>query len=177
MRSTYRYSGFGLTFDSEWPCPVFAPGAGPADVRIRVGPVPEGLERPVVRGVMFEAEANRILLNVRGTARFLIEDGREITVEPAHGVAEESVRVFLTPALGVLLLQRGAFVLHAAACASPRGAVLLAGSSGRGKSTLLAALLARGHRMLADDVSAIGLDAAGHPIAHPAFSRLGLLAD
>jgi hypothetical protein len=176
--SFYRYSGFGLTFDCEIPCPEFITSDGPADVRICVGAVPESLEQPIVRGVTFEAEANRVLLNFRGTARFLIQDGRQITVQPARDASEDSVRVFLTgAALGALLLQRGAFVLHAAACASAQGAILLAGSSGRGKSTLLAALLARGCEMLADDLSAVALDTSGYPIAHPAFSRLRLFAD
>jgi hypothetical protein len=176
--SFYRYSGFGLTFDCEIACPDFIPSDGPVDARIRVGAVPERLERPITRGPIFEGEPNRVLLNFPGTARFLVQDGREITVHPAREASEDSVRLFLTgPALGALLLQRGALVLHAAACASTQGAILLAGLSGRGKSTLLAALLTRGHVMLADDVTTVALDATGHPIAHPASAQLKLCAD
>jgi hypothetical protein len=179
MADLHRYAALGLTLDCEIPCPEFSAGdGGPVDVRIRVGRVPEALERPIVSGVTFEADAHRVLLNFPRAARFLVRDGSEITVEPAPEASDDSVRVFLAgPALGVLLLQRGTLALHAAACASARGAILLAGASGRGKSTLLAALLARGHRMLSDDLSAVALDATGRPIVHPAFARVKLFAD
>jgi hypothetical protein len=174
----HRYAGFGLTLDCEIACPELLPGDGATDVRVRVGAVPESLERPLARGVTFEADAEQVLLSFPGAARFLVHQGREITVQPASEAADDSVRAFLLgPALGAVLLQRGVLALHAAACASATGAVLLAGASGRGKSTLLAALLARGHRMLSDDLSAVTLDSAGLPIAHPAFARVRLLAD
>src|SRR5262249_22061683 len=150
---SHRYSGFGLILDCEIDCPELLPGEGEPDVRIRTGQVPEALERPLARGVTFEADADRVLLSFPGAARFLVQHGREITVQPATGAADDSVRAFLIgPVLGAAVLQRGGLAMHASACASDAGAMLLAGASGRGKSTLVAALLARGHDLLADDL-------------------------
>lgn len=172
------YAGFGLNFESDLECPAFPEASGPVDVEIRMGRVPEHLDPPVQRGVTFEAQTDRVLLTFPGVGRFLIESGRRITVEPSANASEDAVRVFLTgPALAALLLQRGLFLLHAAACELPAGTVLLAGSSGRGKSTVLAALLARGHRLVADDLAAVTLDDAGHPVVHTASSSLKLFPD
>lgn len=59
------------------------------------------------------------------------------------------------PARRFLLQQRGLIVLHAAAVRLGCRAIALLGSSGSGKSTLAAALLARGHRLMAEDILAI----------------------
>ena len=57
-------------------------------------------------------------------------------------------------------------VFHASAAASPAGSVLLLGPSGAGKTTLAAALTARGWQYIGDE--ALGLDeAATHLVANP----------
>jgi len=177
VSALHRYAGFGLTFECELPSPGFAPSDEPADVRIRIGAVPARLERPVVRGLTFEADAHRVLLRCPGSARFLIQEATDITMQPESEAPEDVVGPSVGAALGVLLIQRGAFMVHAAACASGQGAIVLTGFAGRGKSTLLAALVARGHDLLADDLVAIGLDASDHPIAHPAFAQFTLRVD
>jgi hypothetical protein len=79
----------------------------------------------------------------------------------------------LGPVFALLLHQRGQFVLHASAVESAGGAVVFAGRSGWGKSTLAAALHARGCGMLSDDVTAISLG-AGHPTVLPGFPQFKL---
>jgi hypothetical protein len=56
--------------------------------------------------------------------------------------------------LPLLMLERGELVLHAAAALTPAGAVAVCGPSGRGKSTLVAALDRCGFPVLAEDVVA-----------------------
>jgi dephospho-CoA kinase len=58
---------------------------------------------------------------------------------------------------GILLHQRGDFVLHASAVRVGDRAMLFAGSSGAGKSTMAAALVKRGYPMITDDVCAISI--------------------
>jgi hypothetical protein len=57
--------------------------------------------------------------------------------------------------LGLALHQRGVFTLHAGAVGIDGRAVAIMGHKGAGKSTLAAALRARGHSLLSDDVVAL----------------------
>ncbi len=70
-----------------------------------------------------------------------------------------------------LVMRARGWALHAASLADERGAVVLAGPEGAGKSTLSAALLLRGLRYLGDDVAVLHggrCQGIGRPIS---FSR------
>jgi hypothetical protein len=111
-------------------------------------------------------------------ARYLIVNGQQIWIEPDADSAESDVRLFLLgSALGALLHQRRMLPLHASAIQTANGAALFVGPSGRGKSTLLAALTQRGYAMLTDDVTALDVDAAGHVTAFPSMPYMRLWAD
>lgn len=148
------------------------------DVRIQYAAVPSQLEGATSCGVLWQAAANRFLLNVPDTACYLVEAGRRITIDPDPATDEAEICRFLrmTP-LAVLLLQRGFLALHAAAVAGPDGAVLIAGDSGAGKSALLAALLQRGWQLLADDIGAVALSENGIPMVYPLFPEMVLWRD
>jgi hypothetical protein len=110
-----------------------------------------------------------------GVGSFLVRNGNEIVVEPAATVTEQVLRLFLLgPALGVLVQQRGLLALHASAVVVGAGVVAFLGDSGWGKSTTAAALHARGHQVVADDVVALDIDTPGRLMALPAFPRLKL---
>ncbi len=109
-----------------------------------------------------------------GVGTFLVRGGREIIVDPAPGVEEGVLRLsILGPALALLLHQRGQFVLHASAVESAGSAVAFTGGSGWGKSTLAAALHARGCGVVADDLTAIAVS-TGCPTVFPGFPQLKL---
>lgn len=129
------------------------------------------LEGAVARGVLWQAAPGRFLLEIPTLARYLVESGQAITIQPlaqgADASAAEIIRFLQMTPLAALLYQRGLLALHAAALLpsdardKPQhdsGAILLAGDSGAGKSTLLMALYQRGWIPLADDLAAIGLE-------------------
>jgi hypothetical protein len=64
-------------------------------------------------------------------------------------------RQLLDTVLFTVSFARGFELLHAGAVVTPRGAIGVAGRTGAGKSSLVAELLRRGHRLLCDDVIAI----------------------
>lgn len=135
------------------------------------------LTDPVGKSWYFEATSDSFLFRVKGTARYLIADGREITIDPQPGWEEDILQTFLMGSgFGALLHQRRLLVVHAASILTAHGAVLFAAHSGHGKSTLLAAMVNRGYAMLADDVTAIDVDTSPGPIAFPAFPRMRLSA-
>jgi hypothetical protein len=105
---------------------------------------------------------------------FLIRGGRDIIVDPSPGLDEKMLRLFvLGPVLAILLHQRGHLLLHASAVAVADGAVLFLGDTGWGKSTMAAALYARGHSLVTDDVAVLGTDERC-PMLFPGFPQLKL---
>ena len=178
IASARDYCAYGLRIRSEITAPFvagFAPGA--PDVTIRYGAVPEALPAPGERWGPWESAPGVFLLNVDGVARYLVSEGRDIVIEPTGG-SEPAVRAFLLGSvLAACLQQRGILTLHASAIETPAGAVLFAGVSGIGKSSLLAALIERGYAMLADDVTGVVLAAGDRPTALSAFPCVRLWAD
>jgi hypothetical protein len=183
----YFYQAYQLTIRAEFPIPEFLPAVppvggsdpdAPPDVIIRYGAVSATLEGATGRGVLYQAASSRFLLAMDEVARYLVQDGNEIIVEPASGGLASDVRVFLLGScLGALLHQRGMLVLHAGAVHTDQGAVLFTGPSGSGKSTLVGELLRRGHTMMVDDVCALALGPAGAPLVLPGYPRTRLWAD
>jgi hypothetical protein len=164
------------------------------DLQIEAAPVLPALDSATARGVLWQAAPTRFLLNAPDVARYLAEDGHRLTIERSSVADEEEViRLGRTAPLAALLYQRGKFAFHAAAAVPSRrmssradfakqshitdGAVLLAGDSGTGKSTLLAALLQRGWKILSDELAAVGLDEAGQPVIFPVSSEILLYED
>lgn len=177
MTGTYR--AFGLTLCSDLDLPELVEDDDSPSVWITRGEVPERLidPRPVAAAV-FEANRRRFLMRVDGIARFAVEQGRTIIVDRFAQATDEDVRAMLLGVpIGALLHQRGFLALHASAIDTPRGAVLFAGHSGTGKSTLAAAFMARGHRIMSDDLSAISVGEHERPMVHPGFPQLKLCAD
>jgi len=175
----YSYSAYGLQLESELPLPWLLPGlSGHSDVRIRYGPVPTALPEPLVKGGYFEATLDTFLFRVKDIARYLVVNGQEIWIERAPDCSEDLLRTYLLGSgFGALMHQRRLLVMHASSIQTASGAVLFIGPRGHGKSTLLAALIRRGHTMLADDVTAIEVESPSGPLAFSSFPRMRLSAD
>lgn len=173
-----RYVAFGLVFRSSLALP-FAPAAGhpKPDVLVRVGGVPPALPAPVADYETWQAEQGAFLLRGTGVADVLVRQGREIVVAPRPANAAAIGSLLGGPAVAALLQQRGLPTLHAGAVTLPDGgAALVLGPTAHGKSSLIAALVARGHRMLADDL--VALDWRGRElVVLPAFPALRLWSD
>jgi hypothetical protein len=177
----YTYKAYQLNIHAEFPIPEFPEGeeTGTAsDVIIRQGTLPAALENVTGKGVLYQATANQFLLTIHDVARYLVQNGNEIIVEPYPGSLESDVRVFLLGScIGALLHQRGILVIHAGAIYTDKGAVLFTGPSGIGKSTLLGELMRRGYKMMVDDVCGVVLDPAGTPLVLPGYPRTRLWSD
>jgi len=175
------YSCFDFRLASDLPLDDLAlanPGDRRPVVTVRAGPVRERLpdSKEEIDGLQIAGPV--ALLTIPGVARFLLDRGREIVVDPHPGVSERKLRLFLLgSALGILCHQRGLLPLHANAIVTGRGAVAFAGPSGAGKSTLAAEFQRRGYRLLADDVCMVDFAENGAPVALPGIPRVKLCAD
>ena len=178
----HDYSLCGWKTSSAIELPELTPWQGggeeSADLVIAKGLVPDRLD-----DIAFETPA--LQLGAEGRARFAIDDvgvflveaGCRITVMPMPNADPRAVRLFLlgTP-FGILCHQRGLTPFHAAGVEIDGEAVLLAGASGIGKSTLSYAFLKRGFRLLSDDVTPVRVIDGGVE-ALPAIRRVRLWQD
>ena len=172
------WTAWGLRIRSAIPLP-FAPGAPVVepDVVVSRGSVPSANGASAGPPCPWESAPGVFRLEVGGVARYLVREGREITVEPAGGDEAALGAFLLGPVMAACLQQRGIVTLHASAVATDAGAVLFTGRSGAGKSVLAATLVERGHHLLADNVAGVVLGAGGHPEVLPAFPEVRLWAD
>ncbi len=170
------YAAYGLAIWSEIPLPELAPGnpgAAP-DLSILRLPVPAALLPDAAAGFRFAP--GRATFRWEAVGAFAVEPGR-ICVDPAPGVADDIVAFpLLGPVLAVALSGAGYLVLHASAVEVAGRAVVLMGDKGAGKSTTAAALLAAGHRLIADDLVALRFDDAGGVDVMPGFPQVKLSA-
>ena len=97
-------------------------------------------------------------ITIPGVAAFGFADAGPVTVISDGASPQEIEDTWVRSALPLVVQARGTQVLHASAVACARGAVALCGISTAGKSTLAAALMLRGHPLVADD--ALGLTVA-----------------
>lgn len=180
----HRYTAYGVTVDSEIVLPelVAAQDVSSADgsdrVVVRVGSVMMDQAARANASPLVWARAGDVCLHYRGLASFHLTGGRQILVELAPDMDPSVLRLLLLgPALAVLLHQRGLLVLHASSVAVDGMAAAFAAEKGEGKSTLAAAMHARGHAVVADDLLAIDLKSTDDLLVHPGFPQLKLAPD
>ena len=172
MASTFDYRAFGLTIRSNLMLPELfeREASGDPDVRIRLEAFAEQTEESGL-----QAHGGALFLTIPEVARYRIESGTEIVVDPDPSAPERNVRLYLLgSAFGALLHQRGLLPLHANAVEIDGKAVAFMGESGAGKSTLAAWFHDNGYRIVADDVCVVGFSSDGEAVAYPGLPRLRL---
>jgi hypothetical protein len=172
---------YGLRIASPLPLPGAAPSDEPADVSVVLHPTAaevearwSGHERPA--HISYRRVDGRILAYHRGVdgdvllrwggdGTWVIDRARARVDahSPEDPPAPAWQRVLMDSVLGSVALGRGAEALHAGAVVIGDAAVAVLGDQGAGKTSLLAALLERGHTLVADDVLVL----AGPDTVHP----------
>ncbi|QPC99538.1 hypothetical protein [Qipengyuania soli] len=111
---------------------------------------------------------------IEGVGGWELEAGRRMTLYPSLAVDPAELRLFtLGSAWGVLGYQRGDPMWHGSAVELDGRAALFCGDAGEGKSTMAAAMVATGARLVGDDLSKVEPNAGG-ALIHPSSSRLKL---
>jgi hypothetical protein len=173
----HSYLAFGLRIASTFPLPELLAGDGSADVEIhQAAALPRhALARQATAETMVAPNEWRLTYGDVGVMS--VRDGRRIELAPVRGASPRTVRLtLLGQGMAVLLHQRGFLVLHASAVEIDGRVVAFLGDSGSGKSTMAAALHARGHRLVADDVAAVRIGPDG-PEVYAGFPQLKLWPD
>jgi hypothetical protein len=174
-----RYSVYGLVLESEIALPELVGVDASPDVTIRYGSVAIGAPpEPEVRSWLETGnEPYRTASMFEAVGRFEVQAGARIVVDPEPDVDARLVRhALLGPVLAQLLWQRDIYTLHASVVRVGARHAAFVGVSGEGKSTIAAALEARGHALVCDDIAAIPW--RDEPLrALPGFPRMRLHAD
>ena len=181
-----RYYAFGLTIDS----PIRLPEAAAADdgvavdVMVTIGGsdinVPDDRYFREAREKrswwQVAPEENRLVFNCPA-GLYEIKDGREIRIQPYPDANEETLKIFLLgTAMGAAQIQRGRMPIHGGAIATNRGAMIVTGGQGAGKSTMTSAFVHNGYRYLTDDVSSVDI-IDGQALIIPAYPQRKLVRD
>jgi hypothetical protein len=105
-------------------------------------------------------------------ARFLAIDGQQLIYQ-RYTTDDDVFRLFvLSEALGLLLFQRGVFLLHGSAVKIGHKAIVFLGQPGAGKSTTAAAFAKAGFTILSDDMTAIAFDSEQKAVVWPGFPEI-----
>ena len=180
------YSLFGLTLRSDVPLPCPEGGSPPEGAHVElVESTGDQLEELCI-GAPASIEDDgfwRCMLHHNGAAsvrwkdhfEFVVSgDGRRVLWRRLVAVPDEVLFTYLLgQVLSFCLLLRGLEPLHAAGVMVNGSAIAFLGDSGEGKSTLAAALVERGHRLLTDDVLVVQFDGS-RALAHPSLARIKL---
>lgn len=169
----YRFCGLGLHADLLFPY-AQPDETAPADIVVHAGDVPETLPDATHEGLLYQLNATSVIYHLPDIARFQVNNGREIVYQAAGATDMDTIRVFLTSIMFPLLFhQRRDMAVRGCAVEVNGAAVLLTGYSGVGKSTLAAAMMQRGYRILSDEFSIIRFDdATKQALVYPTFSYL-----
>jgi hypothetical protein len=174
----FTYVAYGLGIHSDLELPELTRGPAPPDIVVRRGSIPGQPGGRASSHTLLHTADDEASLYWPDVGTFVLRHGKEITFDPPSDASSGLIRLYLLgPVLGLLLHQRGLFVLHASAVALEAGVVAFLGHSGRGKSTTAAMLHARGGAVVADDAVALDLAAPGGPAALPGFPQLKLWPD
>jgi hypothetical protein len=169
------HEAFALTIASEIPLLELPVSTGTPDVEVSIGRIE--VERPADGNWSVIAAPDDVRGWIPDGGAFHVRGGREILIDPMPGFDDRALRLGIVgPLLGVILTQRGQFVLHASSVVIDGRAVAFTGPSGRGKSTLTAALARAGHALVADDITVIDT-ANDAPVVLPGFPRVKLWPD
>lgn len=170
------YTAYGLGIRSEVPLTCrAAPAATPVDLTVQraVLPVPPALNPTKIYRAGLNAQFarltdDRLLLVWPTFGSFLAVGGRELRVDSSHTDPEWLSLFALSEALGLVLFQRGYFLLHGSAVRHHGRGVVFLGLPGAGKSTTAAAFVQQGGHLLSDDLVCLRVDDTGTPTLVPA---------
>ncbi len=98
--------------------------------------------------------------------------GKELLVDTTQ-TDEDLISLFtLSEAIGLILFQKGYFLLHGSAVRIGNKGVVFLGEPGAGKSTTIAACAQKGYTVISDDMVCIQVNETGNLLLVPAFPQI-----
>lgn len=175
----FSYFAYGLGIHSTFPLPEFTPAETKCDVTINLTRSEniknelsklENLEKPWHCNQI----GDEIIYSVKKVGIFRVRQAREVIITCLPDVDERVISLYIAGTIMAFLsYQRGLIALHASAVEVNGSVVAFVGESGAGKSSTAAAISARGHVVITDDVLPVKQDSNSASV-YPAFPQLKL---
>jgi hypothetical protein len=153
----FYYKTHGLTISSEIKLSgYFEIQNSPAQVNISIGNVPSRLIQPAInKNAIFSVSNGELMLDVPKIVKYYATSNN-VCIEPAEGATEKDIVVFLIGSvMGTLLHFNNILPMHASTINIGNKAVMIAGDSGSGKSSVSAYLAMKNAQLLSDDLSSV----------------------
>lgn len=151
--------------------------SGTPDIVIKAGVIAEratyqtNIHRKGIKAKFCNDDLGAVL-DWPGIAKFVAIDGQQLIYQ-RYTTDDDVFRLFvLSEALGLVLFQRGVFLLHGSAVKIDQKAIVFLGQPGAGKSTTAAAFVKAGFTILSDDMTAIGFDNEQKAVVWPGFPEI-----
>jgi len=166
----YYYRLYGLRVISDLKFPQLVEdtkeSAAVPEISIRSGEIPECLAKITDKQYEF-GETFGWLSNK--TTWLVVENGEKITYCLKEGGNKMYLLTYILGyGMSMIAMQRGMLSIHCSAISDGCEAILIAGESGSGKSTVTAAFLEKGYHLMADDMALVETK-NGRTWAKPAF--------
>ncbi|GAB4053997.1 serine kinase [Spirosoma litoris] len=177
---THYYSAYGLTLGSQIPLPPLTEiEPCPVDVFIKLEKIPSTpplqptkIYRAGLQAEFAQTSIQELWLNWGPLLAFKVANGNEIILD-TNQTDEELLSLFtLSEALGLILFQRGYFLLHGSAIQLNDKGIVFLGEPGAGKSTTVAAFAQKGVSVISDDMVCIQISKTEPPVVIPAFPQI-----
>jgi hypothetical protein len=162
-----QYNAYGLNIVSDVRLPFLESHvnwhgnrrAPSADVTIHFNADSAGnMNPPNGKNALWKISREHAEMTVKDMGTFHVSRGKNITIHPVSCCNKDVLeQIIVNSLLAVALYQRKILVLHASAIQIGSKTVAFLGSNGAGKSLIAASLIARGHKMVSDDVAALSL--------------------
>lgn len=148
------------------------------ETRLAYGPVPRALFGEPIGEMRWQMDGDRFLFRGLGEHHFLYRKGEGITVDrgPGADLSEESLWLNGSVYAGIASMN-GLLPIHASAVAAGGSVFAFTGPAAAGKSTLAAALAARGLPLFCDDTLVLDLSDPDRIVCLPGHKRLKLVDD
>ena len=176
----YYYQIYGLSVESDLEMPRLLarePDSNKDEdtIVIHEGPMPDEFRQMPAKS--YQYSSTKGFLSNDG-CNLCVLNGRKIVyqVKP-HPYAKSLISYICGFGLAMLFLQRKMLAFHCSAVCKDGRAVLIAGDSGSGKSTITNALLSKGYQLMSDDMTVVDPLSFTTPMAYPAFPYQKLCRD
>lgn len=165
----YKVYGWNVRSDIELPMLVAGSEDKPVDLAISAKEISDEIKNKLIDVCFINNETEAYL---RNKTCYLQVDEKGISYEIRKD--EESHPEWMSAYLlgwgmSMFGLIRNEMAIHCSAVCGDKGAILICGNSGCGKSTVTAEFLSRGYRMMADDMAMVAQDETGRLMVKPAF--------